>query len=294
MADVKIAIIVASLGRPQNLEALLERLSNQTHLPTQVLLSIESKADAPTEANHPFDVEYIYGPRGMCMQRNRALDALRSEIDLVIFYDDDFVPSKFSLAGLAAFFEHNPTIAGADGLVIQDGILGAGISPEDAARIVDTADEKGPPDANRILAPKESLYGCNMAYRASKIANVRFDEELPLYAWLEDIDFAARVDGPLVKTDAFQGVHCGEKNGREKAGKRLGYSQIANPVYMVRKGTLPFRIAARQISKNFAANHAKAFRSEPWVDRRGRVMGNWIAIYDLLRNRSHPTRILDF
>ena len=37
----------------------------------------------------------------------------------------------------------------------------------------------------------------------------------------------------------------------------------------------------------------RSLAPEPWVDRRGRLRGNLIAIADLLRGRMHPLRVLD-
>jgi hypothetical protein len=37
----------------------------------------------------------------------------------------------------------------------------------------------------------------------------------------------------------------------------------------------------------------KSLRSEPWIDRRGRLKGNLLAMFDVLRGRSDPRRILD-
>ena len=88
-------------------------------------------------------------------------------------------------------------------------------------------------------------------------------------------------------------VHCGEKRGRERSGRRLGYSQVCNPVYLLRKATLPRQIAVRMILRNLLANHAKLFRPEPWIDRQGRAAGNWLAIRDVLRGRVDPHRILE-
>lgn len=288
----RVAVIIASLGRPANVAALLDRLGEQTLRPAQVILSMESAADAPPDACYPFTVERIFGKRGSCVQRNRGLDRLMPEIDVVVFYDDDFVPSRFALSGIARFFATHSAVAGAQGLVIADGIRSAGITPEEAFRIVDVADAQGETEASTILKHVHGLYGCNMAYRVSMIAGIRFDENLPLYGWFEDLDFGGRVPGPLVHTDAFRGVHCGEKRGREKNGRRLGYSQIANPVYMMRKGTLPWRVARKFIIRHFLANHARMFRPEPWIDRRGRVAGNWLAIWDVLLGRVDPQRIL--
>lgn len=293
-AALKVAVIVASLGRPQNVAALLEALAHQTLLPVQVVLSMESAADAPPERDdYPFTVTQVFGPRGMTVQRNRGLDNLADDVDVAIFYDDDFVPSKFAIAGLSRFFSAHPEIAGATGKLLRDGILGAGISPQAALAEVQAADAQGDPARTDILAHRPSLYGCNMAYRMSMIAGLRFDEELPLYSWLEDVDFGGQIRHPLAYTNAFTGVHCGEKRGREKSGKRLGYSQMCNPVYLWRKGTADGAIMRKQMLRNFLANHAKMFRPEPWIDRKGRVAGNWLALFDLLRGRAHPRRILD-
>jgi hypothetical protein len=133
-----------------------------------------------------------------------------------------------------------------------------------------------------------------MAYRSAMIAGERFDEALPLYGWQEDIDFAARMrkHGRTVKTNAFVGVHRGVKGGRG-SGVRLGYSQIANPLYLVRKRTLRPKTARRMIWRQFAVNHIRALRPEPWVDRLGRARGNWLAIFDALRGKLHPMRMLE-
>ncbi|MBT9550787.1 MAG: hypothetical protein IV088_08070 [Hydrogenophaga sp.] len=290
---MNVGVIIASLGRPDSVGVLLDRLAGQTQWPSQVILSMESPADAPPAKDYPFEVEHLFGPRGSCVQRNRGLDRLRPDNGAVVFYDDDFIPSRFAIAGIARFFARHPDVAGAHGLVLADGINGPGIAPEDARRIVDTADTAGDTEATAILARTHGLYGCNMAYRVSVIAGVRFDENLPLYAWLEDLDFGGRVAGPLVHTDAFQGVHCGEKRGREKSGRRLGYSQVCNPVYLLRKATLPRQIAVWMILRNLLANHARLFRPEPWIDRQGRAAGNWLAIRDVLRGRVDPRRILE-
>ena len=293
VSELRVAVIIASVGRPENLATLLGRLAGQSLKPVQVVLSLEQDADAPLLQAYPFTLTRIFGPRGMTAQRNRGLAHLGPDIDVVLFYDDDFVPSRFAIAGVAAFFTAYPEIAGATGHVIADGILGPGIAPPEAARIVDAVDLQSDRNDTAVVEYRRSLYGCNMAYRLSAIAGLRFDEQLPLYGWLEDMDFGGQIALPLVYTKAFAGVHCGEKRGREGAGRRLGYSQVCNPVFLWRKGTVSGLIATRQILRNVIANHVRLFAPEPWIDRRGRAGGNWIAIADLLRGRADPARILE-
>ena len=82
-----------------------------------------------------------------------------------------------------------------------------------------------------------------MSIRTSAIGALRFDERLPLYGWQEDIDFTSqlRASGRVVGLNTLNGVHLATKSGRI-SGMKFGYSQIANPVYLVRKGTMPAAI----------------------------------------------------
>ncbi len=140
-----------------------------------------------------------------------------------------------------------------------------------------------------------ALYGCNMAIRLGAADGLRFDEMLPLYGWLEDIDFTYRVGrrgGRMVKAEAMAGVHMGTKGGRT-SGVRLGYSQIANPVYMLRKRSVPQRLAWRLMRNNLFSNIGRSLWAEPHVDRIGRLRGNLIALCDLVTGRIDPRRILE-
>jgi hypothetical protein len=122
---------------------------------------------------------------------------------------------------------------------------------------------------------------------------IEFDEKLPLYGWQEDTDFSRRLAryGTIARSERLLGVHLGTKGGRT-SGVRLGYSQVANPIYLVRKGSVSMGYAAKLICKNLLANHSRLLAPEPWIDRPGRCKGHWIAILDLVRGRDDPRRIL--
>ncbi|CCA94059.1 glycosyltransferase family 2 protein [Novosphingobium sp. PP1Y] len=286
-----VAVVVASLGRPDLIRQFQILMERQTSSPDILMFSVVSAADLPPGLEESTRLRVIRGSKGLCAQRNRALDWLKARFDIIVFYDDDFVPSKFSIQNIRAFFAEHPQVAGATGKVLADGINGAGISFGEAMQIV-RAHEKRRFAPNCIVRGLRGLYGCNMAYRTTAIGEHRFDERLRLYAWQEDIDFAASVgtNGRLVQTFAFSGVHRGVKLGRTP-GLKLGYSQIINPSYLVRKGTMSRRFAARLMLRNLAANHLKALRPEPWVDRAGRMKGNWIGLFDLIRGNLTPERI---
>ncbi|WP_371348956.1 glycosyltransferase family 2 protein [Ancylobacter sp. IITR112] len=291
--EPSVGIIIATLGRAPNVATLLDRLALQSRAPACVVLSMESAADAPPPRTYPFPLERLFGPRGSCRQRNRALDRLPPDLDIVLFLDDDYVPSCRLIDGVARFFAAYPAISGASGRLLADGIGGPGIAPATAVALVEAEDARQEPPRLSVSPPHKGLYGCNMAYRRAAIGTVRFDENLPLYGWQEDIDFGSRLQGPLVYTDAFYGVHCGEKAGRERNGRRLGYSQIANPWYLRRKGTMPPLFAYRLMLRSLLANTARLARPEPWIDRRGRLAGNWLALREIIAGRADPRRILE-
>ncbi|OYW45771.1 MAG: glycosyl transferase [Sphingomonadales bacterium 32-68-7] len=287
-----VAVIIASLGRPQTLLELVEDLGRQTRPADRIILSVTDSADLPEGIENLAGVEVVFGPKGLCAQRNTALDLLGEGHELIMFLDDDYVPSRFTVERAVRLMTDHPEIAGATGHLLLDGIGGAGISIAEARQALAEYDSGGVPPLipYRDLA---GLYGCNMIFRTRCIAGLRFDERLVLYGWQEDFDFASRAAerGRIVKTFSFAGVHRGIKSGRV-SGFRFGYSQVANPLYLARKGTMTPRDAARLAMRNFFANHARAFRPEPWVDRAGRLRGNWFALLDLMTGRISPERIL--
>jgi hypothetical protein len=90
----------------------------------------------------------------------------------------------------------------------------------------------------------------------------------------------------------LSGVHLGVKSGRT-SGLRFGYSQIANPIYLMRKGTMSLSFGGKSILKNLAANLFRSVRPEAYVDRVGRLKGNLFALGDLVRGKLHPGRITE-
>lgn len=286
-----IAVVIASTGRPQSVEAAVRHWTSQSRRPDRVVVSMVSERDRPDTVAMQPGVECVYGPKGLPAQRNTALRHLAGACSVVGFFDDDYVPSRHCLDGIGRFFADHADVVAANGIVLADGINSPGITLEEAERIVAMHDG----DAryrDDIVATLRGLYGCNMVFRQSAIQGIWFDERLKLYGWQEDIDFASQVSrrGRVVKTRAFAGVHQGVKGGRT-SGVRLGYSQVVNPLYLSRKGTMPGHQARRLVVRNVLANHLRALWPEPWVDRLGRVKGNWIGVLDAVRGRLTPERI---
>jgi len=291
----RIAVIVASVGRPDELGRWRQHIARQTLQPVEVIWSVTSAADLPVdwETIKSLPLKVLRAAKGSAAQRNAALDSLLSGPDIVAFFDDDYVPSHTCLEGIAKAFQALPEAVGLTGTLIADGINSAGISHESSMDLL-ASHAKSDPVSTISFERWDGLYGCNMAMRADAIGMSRFDERLPLYGWQEDVDFAMRVacGRPLGRTNAFIGVHQGVKRGRT-SGRRFGYSQIANPAYLYNKGSMSREKMLKLAMRNFLSNHARMIKPEPWVDRRGRVAGNWLALLDLARGRITPERILD-
>jgi GT2 family glycosyltransferase len=109
----------------------------------------------------------------------------------------------------------------------------------------------------------------------------------------EDVDFSRRLacHGRIVNVPSPLGIHLCVKSFRQSR-VHLGYSQVANPIYLMRKGTCCYRKASYQMARNLLMNFARSLWPEPYIDRQGRAFGNARAILDLIVGRLNPSRIL--
>jgi hypothetical protein len=283
-----VAVVVATLGRPAIVtDTVSYLLKTQSLKPAAIIISCVAREDAGDAANLS-NVTVVTGRAGLPAQRNAALAALPSGIDIVVFFDDDFVAEANWLAAAAQTFRDEPQVVAFTGRVLADGIKGAGLSFNEAVRIVEAADHHSSWSRIEPYSP----YGCNMAFRLSAVGDLRFDERLVLYGWLEDRDFGgalAKRGGRLIKSASACGVHMGVKSGRV-AGDRLGYSQVVNPIYLLHKGTMTIGQVASHLFRNISSNVVRAMRPEPFIDRRGRLRGNLRGLADVLRGRLEPDR----
>jgi GT2 family glycosyltransferase len=294
MAD-NLAVIVATKGRAHVLPVLLERLARQTVAPSVVYLSACEGSDLCDPAPFDLPVRTLFGPPGSCGQRNRAMIADAGKADVFAFFDDDYMPANTWLEQALTIFGHAPEIVGVTGRVLADGAGGAGIETADADVLVADWEALPPVDPVASLADVPFLYGCNMAVRAPLASELKFDENLPLYGWMEDRDLTARAraHGRCVASDGLAGVHLGAKSGKS-SGTRLGMSQVLNACYLRRKGTLSSAELIGQVGRNVLANVAGSLRGDGPVDRRGRLRGNAVALGLLLRGRGNPQAILRY
>ena len=289
-----IVVGIATSGRREVLARNLATLAEQSRLPDRLVICPVKEEDVDELSLKKFlrPSLVVRGPVGLPAQRNKILSAI-TNADIVVFFDDDFFADARYIENLENIFISRPDVVAITGSLIADGARGPGLTVEEGLQLI-RSDSRSL-DAVGELTEQYGTYGCNMAFRLKPVLDhgILFDENLPLYGWQEDIDFSLRVRpyGRIMNAAALRGVHLGIKLGRT-SGVRFGYSQIANPIYLIRKGSMSWRHANKLMWRNIAANMARSFFPEPWVDRKGRLKGNLLALIDMLKGRISPGRIL--
>lgn len=287
---MRLIVGIATTGRPDIVIRTLAHVARQSLPPDLIMLSLADQTDVNADVLAELDlsIEVILARKGLTRQRNAILERLVAD-DLLVFLDDDFLPAPDFLARAGGLFVACPDVVMATGKVLLDGIAGPGITFEEAELHLKRAGDAG----NDRPRPVYNGYGCNMVIRARPVVEhgLRFDESLPLYGWLEDVDFSRQLAlfGTIVRDPSLQGVHLGTKAARTP-GVRLGYSQVANPLYLVSKGTMLRWRALLIMFRNMLMNLVRSLVPEPWIDRRGRLRGNLFALRDLISGHLRPER----
>lgn len=285
---IRAAVVLASAGRPELLAEAVAGCRAQETDAFRGLVSVPDDASLPEDSSILNGWEIVSGSRGLAAQRNAGLERLNGEADVVFFFDDDAVVRSDYLDRALAFFRAHPTVVGITGRVLADGKISGEIDlPTTTGIIHDSWNEEV---SGRWRFTRE-LYGANFAVRVSRAPELRFDERLPLYSWLEDHDFARRLMpyGPLVELQDCVIVHRAAASGGRSNHKRLGYSQVMNPVYLARKRSFPLWLAAQQLLRPTLKNIVLAATGDR--ARRERLRGNMIATLDVARGRITPERI---
>jgi glycosyltransferase involved in cell wall biosynthesis len=293
---MNVSVIVCTVNRPMVLHDTILSVKQQHLLPKQIIIASPSADHILPETLALDGVEYVRTSLGLCKQRNQALDAVHPEADLVVFLDDDIELGSRYLLEMERLFRMHPEILIASGRMLHDGGRSGRIDRAEARRQCRLYDESNASNASLLLKDVDSGYGCNMAIRFSRIGACRFDERLPLYAWLEDRDFSHRCTAgahPPVELQNAVAVHLGWRAGRV-SGVRLGFSTVVNPIYLKRKAntfSLSF-IVVQYWARCLAGNILGILTRDTEYDRVGLLKGNLLGFHHLLSGHCDPEHIL--
>lgn len=293
---MKIAVIICTLNRPDVLHETLLSVKRQSHAPEQILIASPDAKHVLPETGAIPGVIFIQTPIGLAKQRNRALQNIAVDIDLIVFLDDDIELSRSYFAEMARFYDEHPNVVVASGRILHDGGRGTRIERDEARRVCEAYDGEHHAFDSISYSRVDSGYGCNMVVRSSELGNCRFDERLPLYAWLEDRDFSHRCTKgkfPPIELSNAVAVHLGWRTGRV-SGVRLGFSTVVNPVYLRRNaGTFSLSyIIVHYWLRCLIGNLLGIITGDKEYDRWGLLKGNFLGYWHLFSGKCDPEYIL--
>ncbi|WP_158750594.1 glycosyltransferase family 2 protein [Acidobacterium sp. S8] len=293
---MNISVIICTLNRPIILHETITSILKQNLPPWQIIIASPGQDHILPETLALEGVQYVQTLTGLCKQRNKGLEAVAPGTGLVAFLDDDIELSRSYLEAMARLFREKPGIIVASGRMLHDGGRDTRISREQAIDKCEAYDLTHKHDAPLSYKSISSGYGCNMIVRHSGIGAFRFDEHLPLYAWLEDRDFSHRCTvgrcAPVECNNAVA-VHLGWRSGRI-SGVRLGFSTVVNPVYLRRKANMfSFQfILVNYWLRCIAGNIIGVITGDSEHDRIGLIKGNMIGFWHLITGKCDPEYIL--
>ena len=279
---MKTAIVIPSLGRAVILGEGLRRIAKQVRMPWQVVVVVTAQEDLPD--NIPDFATVVFSDKGSCVQRNVGIDNCDDDVDFVLFIDDDTFLHPTYILEVEKLFDENPEIAGLSGNLLRNGDVSVA---EADVLLRDYVAE-----AESVLVDA-GLYGCNCAVRKLFLSDIRFDERLVLYGWLEDADLSMnlRKKGAIKYSSLPVAVHLMYSSGGRTNHIRFGFSQVMNPFYLSQKNgkSFPFtEVLMRHWFKGVAANAFGIITGPERKKRRDRLKGNMIAFRLLLAGRVEP------
>lgn len=246
----KLAIVVPTVGRRDELRRMLVSLAQQTRRPDQVIVVDEGgEAHALAQELPALNILVSTFPRGSASaKRNRGMACVAPEIDLIGLMDDDIVLEPQALESTLRFWEKAPSDLGGVSLnVVND-------PPDFASRLKRSKiaswlglyrPEKGKVLRSGFHLPlrhtTETIFVdwlptyC-VIYPKHVLETYSFDEFFVGYSYLEDLDFSYRIRKQYrlaVVADA-RFSHYPSNVGRPQ-WYHFGKKEVINRLYFVSK-----------------------------------------------------------
>jgi GT2 family glycosyltransferase len=283
-------VVICSANRPDVLAETVDSvLRGQSLPPREIVVSVFNQRHVAEKTRALPAVRVVLSSvQGTCAQRNVAAKSVRTPYTL--FLDDDVELAPNFIQSMESLLEGAQDAVAATGVLVVDGAPGDKGLDRNLARSYALS-----------YVRKQSNYdhkeGQNIFVRTRLFSKVLFDENLPLYGWLEDLDFATNClrYGRIIMNTGTCFAHLATPSGRT-SGLRFGYSQIVNPFYLWRKNGKPglTQVVFRHWLLYIAYNCRRAVIKKPSDrnDRTGRFHGNMIALGHLMAGKADPSHIV--
>jgi GT2 family glycosyltransferase len=229
---MKLAVIVCTYMRPQDIINLLDSIKIQTKYPNQIIIvdgstnkeTTQSISNYSTQNLDYFFVDKTY--RGAAKQRNYGIDKLENDIDIVCFLDDDVVLLPNYFEEIIKTYTLNPEALGVGGYILDDlkwekidsnykiklsdyvfddwktkessrnifrKVLGLGSQNIPPGIMPEFSHGRGQfPPSNKTYEI-DQLIGCSASYRKHIIKEQKFDDFFEGYSLYEDTALSLKV-----------------------------------------------------------------------------------------------------
>lgn len=133
---MKIAIGIVTAGRRDILSETIRVMATQIRPADEILICPANVSDLDIACleGFPSPVRVLTGRVGASAQRNVLLDA--TSADVIVFFDDDFLPANDFLFEVEQLFASNPTVVIATGTVLADGAAGPGFNHQEGEHLL--------------------------------------------------------------------------------------------------------------------------------------------------------------
>jgi len=242
----KIAFVVPTKDRPDDLRRMLASVQVQSVHPDQIIIVDASRdpAESITGEFPPLKIDYVHVyPPSLSRQRNAGMQHLRASTTLAGYLDDDLVLEKGALESMLSFWEAAPDDVGGAAFNIMNERQPYGTWLK-APFLIDSR-KRGvvlPSGYHTMICPvSETIYvrwifGGATVWRKEVIDEFSYDEWFEGTGYLEDVDYSYRV-GHKYKLAIVAGARVQHLSPpiRRDRNYLLGKWQVVNRLYFVRK-----------------------------------------------------------
>lgn len=251
MFSNKIAFVVATKDRPEELHHMLRSLDRQTHRPDQIVIIDGGTLSVKAVLKDFPELNLIYKtffPPSAAKQRNFGLREVSPDITLVGFLDDDVELDVNAIEKLLLFWEDAPhRVAGvAMNMGNHPDLLASSLKylpfTEWLGLYSQTKGDVLPSGFQTMIGKvKKNIYvnwlptGA-VVWRKKIFEDYQFDEWFRDYSYLEDLDFSYRVGKKfrfmVLEEAKYYHFPAGDGRGNDF---RFGFKEVDNRLYLVKK-----------------------------------------------------------
>ena len=244
----KLAVVIPTKDRPEELRRMLTSVRAQTRRPHQIIVVDGSMPDvrAVVDAFPELAIDYVrVFPPSLSQQRNAGMRELEPDITIAGYLDDDLVLEPDAIENMLRFWESAAPEFGGAAFMITNAPAPRWL----AAKSLFGIDGPVPGRMLRSGFPSsfgrpahnvecDWLYGGATVWRREIIARYHYDEWFLGTGFMEDVDFSfsVREHYRLIVVAQARVAHYSAPT-RPDRERLLGTWQVVNRMYFVRKHT---------------------------------------------------------